>query len=238
MVGLKWLVAISIIVIIFTALIPVEAQQVETRTVGRDATYRITTAERNWLLDIRYITHIKYFLHEGEKLRGLVRPGWKPNIVDSEKKLYPKLRYTEDEVRDLADEAVVAWIDDAEKLIVGVTYDRGFLGMRREPVAPVPPSRRIYPDTRPEPEAEFEMGADFYDTLAEQKTIVYMIMLFVVVVALLIMKLANPMLMVIGICAVTAIFWLMFGSVPLFIPAAMIVFFFVMSIVGGNKWQA
>ena len=229
MVGLKWLIAIFLILSTLIALIPVEAQ-VQTRALDREAEYRITTAEDNWLLSIRYITNVEYFIKRGTEEVTIWSPGMKPTVVDSVKKLYPKLRYTEDEVRTLADEAVVAWINDAEKLIVGVAYDRG---IRRAPAAAMPREIPI-----PKPEAEFEMGADFYKTLAEQKTIVYMIMLFVVVVALLIMKLANPMLMVIGICAVTAIFWLMFGSVPLFIPAAMIVFFFVMSIVGGNKWQA
>ena len=236
MVELKWLIAIAVIVACFIAIIPVEAKydpQYQIRPVGRDGEYSIRTAEGSWLLTIRYITNIEYFIPEGAEIKTIWRPGVNTTRIDTVMKLYPKIRYTTDEVTVLADEAVKTWIDEGKKLIVGVAIPRGF--PRRE----IKPFQPEVPITEPElePKTEFTLGADFYKTLTEQNTILYMVMLFVVVLALLVMKLANPMIIILGICGITAIFWIMFGSVPLIIPAAMIVFFFVISIVGGKSWQ-
>ena len=236
MVELKWLIAIAIVIFCFIAIIPVEAKydpQYQIRPVGRDGEYSIRTAEGSWLLTIRYITNIEYFIPKGAEIKTIWRPGVNTTRIDSVHKLYPKSKYTVDEVTVLADEAVKAWIDNGKKLIVEVAYPRGFPGRERIPPKPEVP----IPEPELEPETEFTLGADFYNILAEQNTILYIAMLFIMVLALLVMKLANPMIIILGICGVTAIFWVMFNSVPLIIPAAMIVFFFVISIVGGKSWQ-
>jgi len=236
MVELKWLIGISIIVCLFCS-VTVEAQtEVDTtpnsQVVSRDFDSNIKIKNHTWIVSIKYIKNI-----EPDSFGYIIRDYY--NVTRS----FSTYEWSKYQIYKLVDQTEKIWIKEGKKLITETSYiplpgDKIPDKVEKEMVEEIPVA---------EPKNGF--GTDFLGILTEQKSIVYMFSLFIVILILLVMKLDNPLIMIIGIAGVTAIFWILSSEevilepgkisiqrgIPLIIPAALILFFFVFSAVGGKK---
>jgi len=213
MVELKWLIGISIIICLFCS-IAAEAQVVQRKLPasdisGRDFYTQIRAKNHIWEVAIDYITIYRDVVLVDD---------W---VVRS----FPMREWSQIQLSEYLDQAKKAWINEGKKLITETSLE---------------PSKEVSYETKKEaveeiPEPAPKIGFDFFGITTDQKSVLYIFALFVMILILLVMKLANPLIMIAGIAGITAIFWVIFSSAPLIVPTALILFFFVFSIIGGKK---
>ena len=236
--GTKLFIAIGLISCLFIPLL-CEAQ-IQTIVTSREADYKITTAERNWLLIIDYIANVKYQI-KGEEVETIWRADMKPTVIDTVLTLYPKKKYSLENVTAIAIQAVATWIEYGKKLS---DIRRAATPEPELPQVPELPDVDAVPSIPPKTDLlDLNVFIDTFsstlNTDPESFGILYLVLCVTTVLAMAIMGIKNPLWFIVGLIGVSAgVLSPTFAgssSLPLFIPVSIIVLFVIVLFLGGKK---